>query len=260
MDYQATIRAELEKFVGENPMNSLAAHGGERIYDAPLVGFASADDPVFEILKDPTVIGPHHKMPSEWLPGARTVVSYFLPFTSFVRKSNYIEGMPSEEWVSARIDGEAFNNAVRKHLMGILERLGSKAMVPALTRDFAITNRRSNWSERHAAYTAGLGTFGLSHSLITERGTAGRYGSAITTLEITPTPREAKTIHDACPFLVSGECGVCIARCPSQAITEKGKDIAVCAAYLDDVVKPKFAPRYGCAKCQTNVPCEFERP
>jgi epoxyqueuosine reductase QueG len=37
----------------------------------------------------------------------------------------------------------------------------------------------SNWSERHAAYTAGLGTFGLCDGLITPLGKAMRVGEGV---------------------------------------------------------------------------------
>ena len=95
-----------------------------------------------------------------------------------------------------------------------------------------------------------------------EKGAVARstYGSVITTLDIEPTARTAGTYYDACPFLVDGGCGACIERCPSGAITREGKNTAVCSEYLDNVVRPKFRPRYGCAKCQTGVPCEFARP
>jgi len=36
----------------------------------------------------------------------------------------------------------------------------------------------SSWSERHAAYAAGLGTFSLNDALITPKGIAHRLGSA----------------------------------------------------------------------------------
>jgi len=254
------IRESLERFVRDDPRNVLPAHGNQRIYDAPLVAFAAADDSLFEVLKRPDVIGPRHRSPGQWLEGAKTVVSYFLPFAEAVRVSNRVEGLPSEEWVSARIDGEAFNNLVRKRCAAVLTSLGGQAVVPPHQDAFAIVDRRSNWSERHVAYIAGLGTFGLSRSLITAKGTAGRFGSAITTLEIEPTRRAAVTHYDACPFLVDGGCGECIARCPSGAITREGKNTAVCSDYLDRVVRPRYYPRYGCAKCQTGVPCESGRP
>jgi epoxyqueuosine reductase QueG len=196
----------------------------------------------------------------EWLPGARSVVSYFLPFSLTVRRANRGQGMVAPEWVTARFDGEAFNNLLRAELAAWLRSAGGEAIVPPLTPRYAVTARRSNWSERHTAFIAGLGTFGLSKSMITERGSAGRFGSAITSLALPPSPRAYHGVYDRCPWLVDGRCGACIARCPSGAITAAGKDVAVCSHYLDNVIKPLFSPRYGCGKCQTAVPCEAGIP
>lgn len=81
-----------------------------------------------------------------------------------------------------------------------------------------MVNKLSNWSERHIAFVAGLGTFGLSKSLITKRGCAGRYGSVITSLPFKSIRREYDGVYDYCSM-----CGECIARCPSGAITKEGK-------------------------------------
>ena len=162
--------------------------------------------------------------------------------------------------MSSRIDGEVFNNVVRASLVEFLNSLGGEAVAPGLDSRFKIFGLYSNWSERHAAYAAGLGTFGLNKSLITAAGCAGRFGSAVTSLEITPTPRPYQDHFSYCPWLTRGACGACIERCPSGAITEEGKDKAACSRYIDDVVKPLFTPRYGCGKCQTTVPCEDRIP
>jgi epoxyqueuosine reductase QueG len=246
---------ELEELVASHSGNALAAHGGMRIYDAPLMGVAVADDPLFARFQEEEVVGSHHRRPGDWLPGARAVVAYFLPFAEEVRRSNRRPGLPSEEWVSARIDGELFNNVVRASLVRLLEERGGRAVAPALAPDYAVRNRRANWSERHAAHAAGLGQFGLSKSLITARGCAGRYGSVITDLELTPTTRAAGPFFAGCD-----RCRACIGRCPAGAISAQGKDTAKCAAHIDSTIRPRFAPRYGCAKCQNGVPCEYRRP
>lgn len=240
--------------------NRLAAYGLMPVYDTPLVGVAAAADPLFERYRDPAVIGRHHRTPEEWLPGAASVVCYFLPFSAEVRAANHIPGLPAPEWVAARFEGEAFNDLLRSRLAEWLRAMGGEAIVPCHTPHYQIIARRSNWSERHAAYAAGLGTFGLSHSLITARGTAGRFGSVISTLPLEPTPRPYSGPFDYCPWKMSGGCGACIPRCPPGAITPEGKDIARCAHHLDHVVRPVFAPRYGCGKCQTAVPCEHAIP
>ena len=57
----------------------------------------------------------------------------------------------------------------------------------------------SNWSERHIAYAAGLGTFSLSDGFITERGIAHRCGSAVVGLELPASPRTRRgRIPTAC--------------------------------------------------------------
>jgi len=59
--------------------------------------------------------------------------------------------------------------------------------------------------------------------------------------------------------MTGGTCGVCIPRCPVGSIRAEGKELATCQAYLD-FIRKKFAPRYGCGKCQTGVPCEATIP
>jgi len=39
------IKARVSEFIGMSLRNALAAHDGMKIYDVPLIGIASADDP-----------------------------------------------------------------------------------------------------------------------------------------------------------------------------------------------------------------------
>ncbi len=260
MALEETINKFLIAFVKNDPGNSLVAHGGMRIYDSVIVAFAAADDPLFEKLKEPGVIGPDHLSPPQWLASARSVISYFLPFTKEIRQSNRHPGLPSEEWVSARIDGEEFNRAVRKSLLSLVEKLNGQGVAPALESRFKVKGVTSNWSERHAAYIAGLGTFGLHSHLITAKGCAGRLGSVITSLELAPTARPYNDLHEYCLWFTNGTCGDCIERCPSEALTFEGKDKHACESYLNTEIMPRYKPRYGCAKCQIAVPCEDNIP
>jgi epoxyqueuosine reductase QueG len=260
----------ITNFVEQDPRNAMAAHGGMQMYDVPLVGVAAADDEWFARFTEPGIVGPQYLGPREWLPGAQSVVCWFLPFTKAVRDTNRAPGLPSEEWASARIDGEDFNNALRIFVTGWLKDMGADALPPAYNKRFAVVNRLPNWSERHAAFVAGLGTFGLHRALITEKGTAGRLGSVITTLELEPSSRPYTRYNEYCPFLtqrqaesISGgkmKCGACIRRCPSAAISEDGKNHDICSAFIDNEVMPLFAPRDGCAKCNVGVPCESSIP
>jgi epoxyqueuosine reductase QueG len=93
----------------------------------------------------------------------------------------------------------------------------------------------STWSERHALYAAGLGTFSLNDGFITPRGIAMRCGSVVTDLPLLPTPRPYASHTANCLFLSQGTCSACISRCPVGAISPQGHDKALCAAYLDTV-------------------------
>jgi epoxyqueuosine reductase QueG len=101
----------------------------------------------------------------------------------------------------------------------------------------------------------GLGTFGLSKGLITRKGIAGRFGSIITELYLSPDKRGYENIYEYCSM-----CGRCVKNCPVNAITiENGKNHIICSDFLDKT-REKYSPRYGCGKCQINVPCEFIIP
>ncbi|MCE5262437.1 MAG: epoxyqueuosine reductase [Deltaproteobacteria bacterium] len=274
------IGSKLIEFVESESRNALKEHGGIRMYDRPLVGFAAADDPWFDRFKEPGIIGPEFRRPGEWLEGARSVVSYFLPFTQAVRDSNRHSGMPSEGWLSSRIEGESFNDFVRTFLIGLIRGMGGDAVAPTFDPrymkyppskiplparfagaalwpgQFMNAGMTSNWSERHVAFAAGLGTFGLHRALISEKGCAGRYGSVVTTLILTPSRRKYKHPNEYCPYLTNGGCGACIERCPSGAITREGKNKEICNTYIETRIHALYVTRWGCAKCNLSVPCE----
>ena len=249
-----TLEEDISNFTKNSSQNFVDELGMMQIWDQPLIGLAGASDPLWEKMKEPQVVGPGHLTPKEWLPTAKSVISYFLPFTDRIRKSNRFEGKPSTEWLYGRYEGEMFNNALRRLITGLVEAHGGTAVAPALDKRYIITDLQSNWSERHVAFIAGLGTFGLSRSLITPLGTAGRFGSVIIDLEFETKPRQYHEFDDYC-----SKCGKCIERCPCGAITGKGKDTESCSQYLNRILELN-RPRYACGKCQTSVPCEYKMP
>lgn len=233
---------------------------GLRLFDPPVFGTASADDPIFETFRDDAVVSSEVLLPRDWLPGARTVISFFLPASEEVRKSNRKDpAIPSPHWQHARIEGNECICRLCAFLNEEMHREGIASVSPSIDPRFlavkdASKNRYwSNWSERHTAYACGLGTFGLSKGLITEKGIAGRFASIITDLELPVAERPYTGIYDWCIF-----CGKCARNCPAGAIDpETGKHHPPCQAYLD---KTSFGTRYGCGKCQVGVPCESRRP
>jgi epoxyqueuosine reductase QueG len=227
-----------------------------KMYSSFLIGIASPDDTCFGRFSEPGVIGPHFMPPRDWLPDAGSVVSVFFHASPRVTESNAkARDWPSAEWLHARIEGQSFISSTMKELKLGLESKGHKAVVPQSDPRFASKNFSSNWSERHAAYACGLGTFGLSKGLITRSGMAGRLGSVVTSLVLPPTGRDYSGVYDWCVM-----CGACAANCPAEAITlEGGKNHKLCSAYLDRT-EEKYFPRYGCGKCQVAVPCQNASP
>lgn len=169
------LEEKIVDFTRNSEQNFLDDLDMMQIYDKPLISVATAYDPLWEKLKDPQVIGPHHLTPEEWLVEAKSVISYFLPFTEDIRTSNRSKGLPSKEWLYGRYEGEMFNTSLRSFIVGEIESSGAKALAPVFDKRFEIFNHVSNWSERHAAFIAGLGTFSLNDSLITSFGAAGRF-------------------------------------------------------------------------------------
>lgn len=243
---------------------------GMRIFDAPIAGFASADDPYFTRLLAPEVVGPHFRLPRQWLADAATVISFFFPFTAQIRKSNAPDlEWPSKEWMHGRIEGQTFLAAFANALARSLVAEGNETVVPVLLPEFwscdvpesvgldgtVHPGFTSNWSERHVAHVAGLGTFGLSAGLITAKGMAGRFISLVTSLALPPDTRPYQQWDEYCTH-----CGACVPRCTFNAISLHSlKNHTICGA-VSARNKKKFAPWYGCGKCQVHVPCEARVP
>ena len=271
-----TLQTKLADYVLTSPDNAIQASwalrgeiAGTPLFDTPIVGCASADDPLFARIKsEDRILGDTFRLPADWLPGAKSVISIFYPFSEPVRKSNWNNlGVPSDEWLHGRVEGHEFIHAADRIVEGWLRDEGFETCIPALEPSLVIHKREpeeavgrpmfvSSWSERHVAFTAGLGTFGLSAHLITRVGKAGRFGSIITNAPLEPTPRS----YGDDPYAYCTRCGACTKRCPVDALTlEHGKDFQTCWVYMEET-KIRFKPRYGCGKCQHLVPCETGIP
>jgi len=276
-DLRAWIEATVKQFVEESPENSLRNEAGEKAWATPIVGFSSGADPLYSFFKED--IGPFFMTPAEWYraafgeevePRELTVISWILPQTE-ATKAEHREAAsyPTERWARARIYGEEFNERLRAHMVGALHGAGYRAVAPMVSSHWKRETSEkygyaSNWSERHAAYASGLGTFGLCDGLITPVGKAMRAGSVIARLTVEPTKRPYNDHRAYCPFYARGTCGDCIERCPAGALSKDGHDKEKCKAYLDEMreyVPANYGfPGYGCGLCQTGVPCESGIP
>ena len=239
---------------------------GLEIFEAPIFGFGRADDPMFEELKDPRAVHPECLPPRAWVEDGETVISFFFPYTPEVRAANGRDlARVSRAWLHGRIEGQELVAAYSAHLRDLLRAAGWTAAAPSLEPRFRkLGEFASNWSERHVAYVCGLGTFGLSRGLITEKGMAGRFGSVVTSCPLPPTRRWYTSLTQSCIL-----CGKCARNCPAGAIDPargalEGKDHIRCLAWLNTTYQPPAGPRqkirYGCGKCQVRVPCEARAP
>ena len=262
-----------------SPANSLQNEARERAWEDPLVGFSSGDDLLYTEFKEH--VGPFHWTPREIFslaypgpelaPERLTVISWVLPQTAKAKKDNAREKVfPAERWARSRMFGENTNNGLRRHVVAALAEKEFRAVAPCLSPEWAIRPSEhftfaSNWSERHAAYASGLGTFGLCDGMITPKGKAVRFGSVVAELTILPTARPYADHHAYCLYFTAGTCRKCIERCPVGAITEAGHDKINCSQHIQPVtenyVKANFGfDGYGCGLCQTGVPCEAKIP
>jgi len=262
----ATVKFEFEKTI----TNALKS---QNYFATPIFGYADSSDSLFQDYKQ--IIGSHHMTPAEAFDcrygeplSTGTVVVWLLPLVKETILSNRPQKeFPSRAWARTRHFGEMINNEIRKHAEVFFSDQGKRAIAPLFLEEWSANYEEctSNWSERHAAFAAGLGSFGLSDALITPVGTAHRIGSLVTDAVLESTPRASDQPYHHCPFKQDGSCGVCIKRCPTGAITADGHDKQKCHFYLRNHVFPKCNPEFGvdvsgCGLCTTFVPCEQRIP
>jgi epoxyqueuosine reductase len=172
-----------------------------------LIGFAPVErweEPPF------TPWMPLEFYPQNVMPGTRTVIVIGLPVTLPI-----LETTPSVLYhelyrtVNSLLDQYAYRMAL------FLEREDYSAV--GMTRDgyasLDVLRERpiAAFSHRHAAYFAGLGTFGVNNTLLTERyGPRVRFASILTNAEIEPDPVMKGSLCVRCMR--------CVEHCPARAI------------------------------------------
>ncbi len=278
----ASIEQIVRDFWSHSPANTLHLDSAEQAWAEPHVAVARGDDPFFGRLKDE--IGPFYWTPQEAFalgypeapppPAAELrVISYVLPQTASTRADQGREkAFPAERWARSRFYGEQFNCDLRLHLAATLTEAGFPAVAPERLPDFDYRQSErfgiaSNWSERHTAFIAGMGTFGLSDGLITRWGKAVRFGSVVAHIALPVSERSYGDDHQAwCLWYAKGSCGACALRCPVDAITTgAGHDKEECRRYIREVTTPYAVANFGtgatpCGLCQVRIPCEAQIP
>jgi epoxyqueuosine reductase QueG len=249
----------MEQFIASVVQEEVSRAGTRTRYREPLIGFADADDPRFPQLR--AVAEPTHLLPRDLLPGARSVVSFFLPFAREIVRANWRDHRDvATEWALAYLETNELIDHISRRLIAALHERGLEAAAEPATHNFNPDLLRARWSHKSVAAIAGLGSFGLHHMLITDAGCAGRFGSLVVDAVLGPTSRPADPHRERCLYFHDQSCTICVERCPVAALTETGLDKHRCherllltAAYhfrelgLADV----------CGKCATG-PCALK--
>ncbi len=245
----AAIESTVEKASGQADRASA--------WKTPLVGFADAANPLFGQLK--TAVRPSHGLPGDLLPGARTVIAYFLPFDPAIPRSNHRGAFSSETWAVAYIETNRLIAEINQRLNRLLKQEGFRGTRLPATHNFDAEQLMSDWSHKHVARIAGIGSFGHHHMLITDQGCCGRLGSVVTDAVIAPTPRNER---ERCLFKFNGSCRRCEKRCPIEALGEEPFHRHACYDRL--LVNASLHEAHGladvCGKCAAIVPCSFTDP
>jgi hypothetical protein len=260
---------------------NLRGPGGERIFGQPVFGYASGDDPIWDVFARD--IGEGYWRPAETIErafpgsGARaadlSVAVIICPQTkATMADQRRATGFPAKRWVRSRFLHNQVIDPLSDAVAAALAAAGVRAVVPDHLDGFAQRPHpryqiASPWSHRHAAFAAGLGTFGLCDGLITGVGKAHRLASLVLERALAPTPRPYEGPYDYCLWHAKGTCAKCVDRCPAGALSRAGHDKLRCLDFFNRVVTPRvkklwpeLAGGYGCGLCQSGVPCDVRIP
>ncbi|NLC70317.1 MAG: epoxyqueuosine reductase [Desulfuromonadaceae bacterium] len=247
------IRNEIERFVQASMEEGRFATN----WGKPPVAFAAAGDPLFVELKK--AVSDSHALPVDLLPGARTVIAYFLPFERSTGHGNLSGFLASRSWAQAYVDTNVLIGKLGSHLEGFLRVRGHGAFAPPATHNFDSHRLISDWSHRHVAFIAGLGRFGVNRMLITEKGCCGRIGSLVTSLPLAPDPRP---VGEFCLYRHDGSCLECVKHCRVEALSVEDYDRRKCygVCLQNEEEYREMGKADVCGKCLTEVPCSWVNP
>jgi len=247
----------LESFIAAFVRRKVASAKTRTRYREPLVGFADAADPRFLQLRE--IAEPTHLLPTDLLPGARSVVSFFLPFAEDVVRANRAHPCEvAEEGDVAYVETSALIIEIARELIAALAEKGVRAAAEPATHNWDPVTLISRWSHKSIAAIAGLGSFGLHRMLITDLGCAGRFGSLVVDAFLEPTSEPEPPTR--CLYFHDRSCTVCVDRCPVGALTEDGFDKHRCYRWLLEVAERFRHVGYAdvCGKCAVFGPCALK--
>jgi epoxyqueuosine reductase QueG len=244
---------QISEFIKVTIEQLVAAGGTVTRYRRPLVAFTSSDDPRFGELRQ--WVDPDHMLPRDLLPGARSVVAFFLPFSPQVVEANSKDRrFVSYEWTQAYVETNALISRITDRLIELLAQKGVQAAAEPPTNNFDPVTLVSRWSHKSVAVIAGLGSFGLHHQVITDSGCCGRFGSLVLDAELPVTPAPPR---ERCLYFHDESCLECVQACPAAALGLDNRiDKQACRWYLLNMAGKHATPAVAdvCGKCSTG-PC-----
>jgi epoxyqueuosine reductase QueG len=186
-------------------------------YREPIIGFVAANDPGFSRLSELTEV--LHMMPDDLLPGARSVVCFFLPFAPEIAYANAEEEeRVAREWGVVYVETNTMIGQITARLIKLLSQSRVRAAAERATGNFDEAVLRSHWSHKSIAALTGIGSFGLHQLVITDAGCAGRFGSLVIDAEL---PINIPKQKERCEYYDMGTCLDCMLKCPVDAIDEE---------------------------------------
>ena len=207
------VNESLENGIEQRIIDSLNELKRPDLFRSPIVAYSSAVDERYSKLKE--IIGDWHLDPTELLPDAKSVISYFVPFTKVVAMEPQTVVHGSFLWSEAYQEINRHFDKINQALADYLTRLGYSTKTIQATHTYDQKDLKSMWSHRSAAAIAGLGAFGLNRLLITEKGSAGRFCTVITSA---PLQANLKPIENKCLYVKNRSCSLCLKICPVQAL------------------------------------------
>lgn len=251
------LRNFAENFVANEP----GRLGTDGWWQTPLLVTATVDERFDQL---PQIAADDHILPTDLLPGAQTVIVFYLPFKKELVKENRKGEFPCPNWGLSYVQTNDLIGRLTEALGNLLSEHGFESGLTPATHNFNEAKLMARWSHKHLGHLAGLGRFGVHRMLITPFGCTGRLGSLVTDAELGDHPL-IKT-DEACLLKAGRKCGQCIKACPVQALSETGFKRRLCwdrlnanrrnLEYFGDLPDSTHV----CGKCVAVMPCSFKNP
>ena len=139
----------LEKGIEQRIIDSLNELNRSDLFRSPIVAYSSAEDERYSKLKD--IIGDWHLNPAELLPDAKSVISYFVPFTKVVALEPKTMVNGSFRWSEAYQEINWHFEQINKAVADYLKNLGFSTKTIQATHTYDPKDLKSMWSHRSSA-------------------------------------------------------------------------------------------------------------